>query len=219
MAVDATDAARRTAEELGLDIEAIQGTGAEGRITIDDVHRVAAADKAEGKLDDSDDTPAGESAEQPGDGGAASDGAPSSDEPSEDQSEDQGHGDGVPPPLQVKGEDNPDAVLAEEIGAENVQPFGRANLGAEGVFRTDETGGQHDDLSKVSPVLRTGSKAQEMQERKARLREIAGSGEGNSDSNEAREAAAARAELTNIRLQEQHDAAMSASRGGEDDED
>lgn len=39
--VDATDAARRDARELGIDLTEIEGTGAEGRITVDDVKNFA----------------------------------------------------------------------------------------------------------------------------------------------------------------------------------
>ncbi len=37
--VDATDAARRKAEELGVDLADVQGTGADGQITVEDVRR------------------------------------------------------------------------------------------------------------------------------------------------------------------------------------
>jgi pyruvate/2-oxoglutarate dehydrogenase complex dihydrolipoamide acyltransferase (E2) component len=39
--VDATDAARRHARELGIDLTEIEGTGSDGRITVDDVKRLA----------------------------------------------------------------------------------------------------------------------------------------------------------------------------------
>jgi large subunit ribosomal protein L20 len=35
--VDATDAAKKKAKELGLDLSSLEGTGADGRITINDV--------------------------------------------------------------------------------------------------------------------------------------------------------------------------------------
>lgn len=35
--VDASDAARRTAEELGVDIRQVTGTGVDGRVTVNDV--------------------------------------------------------------------------------------------------------------------------------------------------------------------------------------
>jgi pyruvate/2-oxoglutarate dehydrogenase complex dihydrolipoamide acyltransferase (E2) component len=44
--IDATDAARREAKERGLDLTQIEGTGTDGRITVDDVKK--AADAAEG---------------------------------------------------------------------------------------------------------------------------------------------------------------------------
>ena len=47
--VDATDAARREARERGLDLTQIEGTGTDGRITVDDVKRAAeAAEEREG---------------------------------------------------------------------------------------------------------------------------------------------------------------------------
>src|ERR687894_207984 len=39
--VDATDAAERKAEELGVDLSAVEGTGQEGRITVGDVEKAA----------------------------------------------------------------------------------------------------------------------------------------------------------------------------------
>ncbi|HEX2742753.1 MAG TPA: E3 binding domain-containing protein [Rubrobacter sp.] len=39
--IDATDAARRQAQELGLDLTEIEGTGSDGRITVDDVKNAA----------------------------------------------------------------------------------------------------------------------------------------------------------------------------------
>lgn len=39
--IDATDAARRQARELGLDLTEIEGTGTDGRITVDDVKKAA----------------------------------------------------------------------------------------------------------------------------------------------------------------------------------
>jgi pyruvate/2-oxoglutarate dehydrogenase complex dihydrolipoamide acyltransferase (E2) component len=39
--VDATDAARRHARELGIDLTEIEGTGSDGRITVDDVKKLA----------------------------------------------------------------------------------------------------------------------------------------------------------------------------------
>jgi pyruvate/2-oxoglutarate dehydrogenase complex dihydrolipoamide acyltransferase (E2) component len=41
--IDATDAARREARERGLDLTQIEGTGSEGRITVDDVKKAAEA--------------------------------------------------------------------------------------------------------------------------------------------------------------------------------
>ena len=38
-AVEATDAARRKAEELGVDLTQVEGTGADGKITVEDVRR------------------------------------------------------------------------------------------------------------------------------------------------------------------------------------
>jgi pyruvate/2-oxoglutarate dehydrogenase complex dihydrolipoamide acyltransferase (E2) component len=43
--VDATDAARRQAQELGLDLTEIEGTGSDGRITVDDVKNAAESAK------------------------------------------------------------------------------------------------------------------------------------------------------------------------------
>jgi pyruvate dehydrogenase E2 component (dihydrolipoamide acetyltransferase) len=42
----ATDAARALAEEKGIDLATVQGTGAEGRITKDDVAAVLGADES-----------------------------------------------------------------------------------------------------------------------------------------------------------------------------
>jgi pyruvate/2-oxoglutarate dehydrogenase complex dihydrolipoamide acyltransferase (E2) component len=39
--IEATDAARRQARELGVDLTEIEGTGSEGRITVDDVKKFA----------------------------------------------------------------------------------------------------------------------------------------------------------------------------------
>ena len=36
---EATDAARRKARELGVDLAEVEGTGADGKITVDDVRR------------------------------------------------------------------------------------------------------------------------------------------------------------------------------------
>jgi pyruvate/2-oxoglutarate dehydrogenase complex dihydrolipoamide acyltransferase (E2) component len=57
--VDATDAARRNARELGIDITEIEGTGSDGRVTVDDVKNFAEAAEGgvageEGELDASD---------------------------------------------------------------------------------------------------------------------------------------------------------------------
>jgi pyruvate/2-oxoglutarate dehydrogenase complex dihydrolipoamide acyltransferase (E2) component len=57
--VDATDAARRDARELGIDITEIEGTGSDGRVTVDDVKNFAEAAEGgvageEGELDASD---------------------------------------------------------------------------------------------------------------------------------------------------------------------
>jgi pyruvate/2-oxoglutarate dehydrogenase complex dihydrolipoamide acyltransferase (E2) component len=46
--VDATDAARNKAWELGVDISSVQGTGKDGRITVDDVEAAAPEEPAEG---------------------------------------------------------------------------------------------------------------------------------------------------------------------------
>ena len=42
--VKATDAARRKAEELGVDLAVVEGTGADGRITVGDVEKAAKKD-------------------------------------------------------------------------------------------------------------------------------------------------------------------------------
>jgi pyruvate/2-oxoglutarate dehydrogenase complex dihydrolipoamide acyltransferase (E2) component len=39
--VHATDAAERKAEELGVDLSTVEGTGQEGRITVGDVDKAA----------------------------------------------------------------------------------------------------------------------------------------------------------------------------------
>jgi len=51
--VDATDAARRQARELGVDLTEIEGTGTDGRITVDDVKKSAesAQEDAEGTVE------------------------------------------------------------------------------------------------------------------------------------------------------------------------
>jgi len=45
--VEATDAARRQAQELGVDLTEIEGTGSDGRITVDDVKNYAESMEAE----------------------------------------------------------------------------------------------------------------------------------------------------------------------------
>jgi pyruvate/2-oxoglutarate dehydrogenase complex dihydrolipoamide acyltransferase (E2) component len=47
-AVDATDAAKAKAEELGVDLQAVEGTGKDGRITVDDVEKAQPAEAVEG---------------------------------------------------------------------------------------------------------------------------------------------------------------------------
>jgi large subunit ribosomal protein L20 len=42
--VDATDAAERKAKELGVDLESVEGSGAQGRILVEDVERAAEAE-------------------------------------------------------------------------------------------------------------------------------------------------------------------------------
>src|ERR671916_470109 len=54
--IDATDAARREANERGLDLTEVEGTGSDGRITVDDVKKAAdlagqVADQATGAVD------------------------------------------------------------------------------------------------------------------------------------------------------------------------
>jgi pyruvate/2-oxoglutarate dehydrogenase complex dihydrolipoamide acyltransferase (E2) component len=46
--IDATDAARREAKERGLDLTQIEGTGTDGRITVDDVKKAAEAAEGDG---------------------------------------------------------------------------------------------------------------------------------------------------------------------------
>ena len=41
--VEATDAARRQAREMGIDLTEVEGTGSEGRVTVDDVKKLAQA--------------------------------------------------------------------------------------------------------------------------------------------------------------------------------
>lgn len=45
--IDATDAARREARDLGIDLTEIEGTGTDGRITVDDVKKFAESAEAE----------------------------------------------------------------------------------------------------------------------------------------------------------------------------
>lgn len=45
--IDATDAARREARELGIDLTELEGTGTDGRITVDDVKKFAESAEAE----------------------------------------------------------------------------------------------------------------------------------------------------------------------------
>ncbi len=58
--IDATDAARREAKERGLDLTQIEGTGTDGRITVDDVKKAAEAADQGG--------PGGEPGDGPGGG-------------------------------------------------------------------------------------------------------------------------------------------------------
>lgn len=44
---DATDAAARKAEELGVDLATVDGTGKDGRVTVNDVEAAAAASTAQ----------------------------------------------------------------------------------------------------------------------------------------------------------------------------
>lgn len=46
--IDATDAARREAKERGLDLTEVEGTGSDGRITVDDVKKAADAAEEDG---------------------------------------------------------------------------------------------------------------------------------------------------------------------------
>ena len=46
--IDATDAARREAKERGLDLTEVEGTGTDGRITVDDVKKAAEAAEEDG---------------------------------------------------------------------------------------------------------------------------------------------------------------------------
>jgi pyruvate/2-oxoglutarate dehydrogenase complex dihydrolipoamide acyltransferase (E2) component len=46
--IDATDAARREAKERGLDLTEVEGTGSDGRITVDDVKKAAEAAEEDG---------------------------------------------------------------------------------------------------------------------------------------------------------------------------
>lgn len=50
--VDATDAARREARELGIDLTELEGTGTDGRITVDDVKKFAEEAEEEPKASD-----------------------------------------------------------------------------------------------------------------------------------------------------------------------
>ena len=45
--MEATDAAERRAEELAVDLESVEGTGAEGRVVVEDVEEAA---EEEGKV-------------------------------------------------------------------------------------------------------------------------------------------------------------------------
>ena len=44
--VEATEAARRKAEEMGVDLTEVRGTGADGRITVEDVKKRAKAESS-----------------------------------------------------------------------------------------------------------------------------------------------------------------------------
>ena len=44
--VEATEAARRKAEEMGVDLTKVRGTGADGRITVEDVKKRAKAESS-----------------------------------------------------------------------------------------------------------------------------------------------------------------------------
>jgi pyruvate/2-oxoglutarate dehydrogenase complex dihydrolipoamide acyltransferase (E2) component len=44
--LEATEAARRKAEEMGVDLTEVRGTGADGRITVEDVKRTAKAESS-----------------------------------------------------------------------------------------------------------------------------------------------------------------------------
>ena len=46
--VEATEAAERKAQELGVDLSTVEGTGKEGRITVGDVDKAAKAQADEG---------------------------------------------------------------------------------------------------------------------------------------------------------------------------
>jgi pyruvate/2-oxoglutarate dehydrogenase complex dihydrolipoamide acyltransferase (E2) component len=60
--IDATDAARREAKERGLDLTEVEGTGTDGRITVDDVKKAAEGDGATGEEGTGQDLKASEAA-------------------------------------------------------------------------------------------------------------------------------------------------------------
>jgi len=65
--IDATDAARREAKERGLDLTQMEGTGTDGRITVDDVKKAAEAaeeDEATGQEEPRQDLKASEAAKR-----------------------------------------------------------------------------------------------------------------------------------------------------------
>ena len=62
--IDATDAARREAKERGLDLTEVEGTGTDGRITVDDVKKAAEEDGATGEEGTRQDLKASEAAKR-----------------------------------------------------------------------------------------------------------------------------------------------------------
>jgi pyruvate/2-oxoglutarate dehydrogenase complex dihydrolipoamide acyltransferase (E2) component len=58
--IDATDAARRQARELGIDLTEVEGSGTNGRITVDDIKKIA--DSMEEAADEDDEPKASEAA-------------------------------------------------------------------------------------------------------------------------------------------------------------
>ena len=62
--IEATDAARREARELGVDLTQVEGTGSEGRITVDDVKKFAESTEDEAGEEEAEEEPKASDAAQ-----------------------------------------------------------------------------------------------------------------------------------------------------------